>query len=454
MSSLLLIFAVVAFLIAVNGLYVAAEFSAVSARRPRLAQLADAGDGNARAILDTISDPRKLDVYIAACQVGITVSSLMLGFYAQSQIVSRAAPFFDNFSAGVRTVVQPVASVSILLGLTILQVILGELIPKNIGIQFPERLVLWTAAPMQWSLAFFRPLIWLLNGSGRLLLRLFRVRAVAEHAHVHSPEEIVLMVEESSAGGVLDREERRLLVNTLQLRKQTVRKIMVPRSQMLAAEVEMPAEELFRLLAGSVYSRLPLYEGSVDKIVGLVHLKDLLQLRYWQRHPAAAGDQPQNVRQVMHPVLFVPDSIPIEEVIAQMQAMRQNVAIVVDEYGGTAGLVTFEDLMEEIIGDFQDEFDPENPALRLIGKNQLVARGDVQLEDLSQLLGIHFASPDVDTIGGLVTMTLGKIPTVGEKAEFGGIRVRVEKMDGHRVAEVLVQLTPEQFAQLKEMTHE
>jgi CBS domain containing-hemolysin-like protein len=454
MSSLLLIFAVVAFLIAVNGLYVAAEFSAVSTRRPRLAQLADAGDSNARAILDTISDPHKLDVYIAACQVGITVSSLALGFYAQSQIVGWAAPLFDQVPAAVRTVVQPAASVAILLGLTVLQVILGELIPKNIGIQFPERLVLWTAAPMRWSLALFRPLIWLLNGSGRLLLRLLGLRAVAEHAHVHSPDEIVLLVEESSAGGVLDREERRLLVNTLQLRKQTVRKIMVPRSQMLAADVDLPVEEIFRLLAGSAYSRLPLYEGSVDKIVGLVHLKDLLQLRYWQRHPAAAGDRPQTVRQVMHPVLFVPDSIPIEEVIAQMQAMRQNIAIVVDEYGGTAGLVTFEDLMEEIIGDFQDEFDPENPALRMVGRNQLLARGDVQLEDLSQLLGIHFTSPEVDTIGGLVTLALGKIPTVGERAECNGVRIRVEKMDGHRVAEVLIQLTPEQFAQLKEMTHE
>ncbi|RIK38854.1 MAG: HlyC/CorC family transporter [Chloroflexi bacterium] len=454
MSSLLLIFAVIAFLIAVNGLYVAAEFSAVSARRPRLAQLADAGNSSARIILDTISDPHKLDVYIAACQVGITLSSLLLGFYAQNQIIGWAAPFFDLFPAGVRTVVQPAVSVSILLGLTILQVILGELIPKNIGIQFPERLVLWTAAPMRWSLAFFRPLIWLFNGSGRLILRLFGVRAVAEHAHVHSPEEIVLLVEESSAGGVLDREERRLLVNTLQLRKQTVRKVMVPRSQMLAAEVDMPVEDLFRLLAGSVYSRLPLYEDSVDKIVGLVHLKDLLQLRYWQRHPAAAAGQPQEVRQVMHPALFVPDSIPIEEVIAQMQATHQNIAIVVDEYGGTAGLVTFEDLMEEIIGDFQDEFDPENPVLRLIGKNQLVARGDVQLEDLSHLLGIHFVAPEVDTIGGLVTKALGKIPTVGEKVEVHGVRIRVEKMDGHRVAEVHLQLTPEQFVQLKEMTHE
>lgn len=454
MSSLLLIFAVVAFLIAVNGLYVAAEFSAVSARRPRLAQLADAGNSSARAMLDVVSDPHKLDVFIAACQVGITISSLLLGFYAQNQIVGWAAPFFDQFPAGVRTVVQPALAVGILLGLTILQVMLGELIPKNIGIQFPERLVLWTAAPMQWSLAFFRPLIWLLNGSGRLVLRLFGLRAVAQHAHVHSPEEIVLLVEESSAGGVLDREERRLLVNTLQLRKQTVRKVMVPRSQMLAAEVDLPLEEVFRLLAGSAYSRLPLYKGSVDNIVGLVHLKDLLQLRYWQRHPEAAAKRPQELRQVMHPVLFVPDSIPIEDVIAQMQTMHQNIAIVVDEYGGTAGLVTFEDLMEEIIGEFQDEFDPENPALRLIGKNQLVARGDVHLDDLSHLLGVHFMSPGVDTIGGLVTMELGKIPTVGEKAECSGLHVRVEKMDGHRVAEVHIQLTPEQFARLKEMTHE
>ena len=457
MSSPVAILAVVALLIAINGLYVAAEFSAVSARRPRLAQLADAGSSGARTILDIVSSPPKLDAYIAACQVGITASSLLLGFYAQDRVIAWAEPYLAQLTNEARSIVQPAASVGILLSLTVLQVILGELIPKNIGIQYPERLALWTVLPMRWSLLFFRPMIWLFNGSGQLLMRILGVRGVAEHFHLHSPDEIVLMVEESSAGGVLDRAERRLLVNTLQLRNRTARKVMVPRNAVVAASVDDPPDTLLAFLAQSHYSRLPLYEGSIDKIVGIVHLKDLLQLHYWQRQAARGAAEPEQamgVRSVMHPVLFVPDSILIEEVIAQMQKVHQNVAIVVDEYGGTAGLLAFEDLMEEIIGDFQDEFDAEHPALRLVGKNLLFVQGDVHLDDLNDLLGADFHSEDVDTIGGLVATELGKIPDVGEKAEINGIRIRVEKMDGKRVAEVKLTLSLEQVLHLEEATNE
>jgi putative hemolysin len=284
-----------------------------------------------------------------------------------------------------------------------------------------------------------------------LILRLFGVPAVAEHSHVHSPEEIVMLVEESSAGGVLDQEERRLLINTLQLRNRTVRRVMVPRNRMLAASVDQSPQELLHLLANSPYSRLPLYEGSVDTIVGIVHVKDLLYLHYQQRK-----DDQQNVsvRSVMHPALFVPESIQIEEVIAQMQKVHQNVAIVVDEHGGTAGLLAFEDLMEEIIGDFQDEFDTENPPLRLVSKNQLIVRGEVDLDDLNQLLDLHFASEDVDTIGGLVVTRLGKIPEVGERVVIDDMTIRVERMDQKRVAEVSLVLTPAQYQRLQEMTNE
>jgi putative hemolysin len=451
MSSLLPIFAVVAVLIVLNGLYVAAEFAAVSAKRARLAQLADSGSSSARTLLEVISDPHQLDYYIAACQVGITLTSLVLGFYAQDRIIDWAEPYLAQLAPNVRSVVEPSASVAILLSLTALQVILSELIPKNVAVQYPERVALWTAAPMVWSSLLFRPMIWLFNGSGRLILRLFGVPAVAEHSHVHSPEEIVMLVEESSAGGVLDQEERRLLINTLQLRNRTVRRVMVPRNRMLAASVDQSPQELLHLLANSPYSRLPLYEGSVDTIVGIVHVKDLLYLHYQQRK-----DDQQNVsvRSVMHPALFVPESIQIEEVIAQMQKVHQNVAIVVDEHGGTAGLLAFEDLMEEIIGDFQDEFDTENPPLRLVSKNQLIVRGEVDLDDLNQLLDLHFASEDVDTIGGLVVTRLGKIPEVGERVVIDDMTIRVERMDQKRVAEVSLVLTPAQYQRLQEMTNE
>ncbi len=454
MSSPAFIIAVVTLLVAINGFYVVAEFSVVSAKRSRLAQMADAGYVGARPLLTLISEPGQLDAYIAACQVGITLSSLLLGFYAQAQIIHWADPYFANLTTTLRSILEPTSSFLLLISLTLFQGLLGEFIPKNIGIQHPERLALWTATPMRWSLIAFRPMIYLFNSSSRFLLRILGAANVAEHSHVHSPEEIVFLVEESSAGGILDNTERRLLINTLQLRNQTVRKIMVPRNRVLAASVDQPLAEIFQLLANSPYSRLPLYEGSIDRIVGVVHLKDLLQLYYWQQHPEDPAAQPLNLRQVLHPPLFVPDSIQLEEVIEQMQKVRQNVAIVVDEYGGTTGLLAFEDLLEEIIGDFQDEFDTENPTLRLLGKNHLLVRGDVQLDTLNLLLNNHFASEDVDTIGGLVATELGRIPTVGDRIELEGTRIRVERMEANRVAEVNLMLSPEQYARLQEMTNE
>jgi CBS domain containing-hemolysin-like protein len=448
-----LIFVVITLLIGVNGLYVAAEFSAVSAKRPRLAQLADTGDTNAQLILDTVNDPRQLDVYIAASQVGITLSSLLLGFYGPSTIVTWARPYLQAWGGMSTVVMELLLTVGVLLLLALLQVILSEWIPKNLGLQYPERVVTLTAVPMRWSSALFRPMIALLNGTGRLLLRLFGLSTASAHIHVHSPEEIVMLVEESSAGGVLDQEERRLLVNTLQLRHRKARHVMVPRNRIFAASIEQPIEELFQLLASSPYSRLPLYNESIDTIVGIVHIKDLLPLYQQMTQQAQRTDGERqlsslDVRAVMHPVLYVPDSLSIEEVMAHMQRSRHNMAIVVDEYGGTAGLLAFEDLVEQIIGDFQDEFDADDPTVRLRGDDQLLVRGSVLVDVLGELLGIHLPSDDVDTVGGLVISQLGRIPTKGEALQIGDLTLYVEQMEQNHVAEVRIKLTPEQITQV------
>jgi CBS domain containing-hemolysin-like protein len=237
------------------------------------------------------------------------------------------------------------------------------------------------------------------------------------------------------------------------LRAVTVRKVMIPRNRMLAADIEQDPGELLRLLANSPYSRLPLYEGSIDQIIGVVHLKDLLHL-YYGHHTATKPPATVDLRQVMHKVLFIPDSLLIEDVIPQMQRTRNNVAIVVDEYGGTAGLVAFEDLIEEIIGEFQDEFDTEHPALRLRGDNLLLVRGDFQLDRLGELLSIDLAPTTVDTLGGYITDELGQVPNVGDTIAIQGIPIRVEKMEQNRVAEVTLQLSTAQLEQLERMRHE
>lgn len=436
-----IILTVIILLVAANGFYVAAELATVSAKRPRLAQLADEGVGRARQLLSILTEPARLTTFIAATQIGITIASLTLGFWGQTRLVAWLEPQMAHLPGPLQWMLKSLLALLVLLGLTTFQVLLGELIPKNLGLQHPERVALFTLPLMQWSMTLFRPLIVLVDQSTRRLLRLFGVADIPAHATVHSPEEIRLLVEESSAGGVLDREERRLLVNTLHLRQVIARKVMIPRNRILAAPVTLPVQEIFTLLARSPYSRLPLYEESIDQIIGVVHLKDLLQLDYHQRQRAETAPSAElDVRQFMRKPLLIPDSLLIDDVIAQLQRTRNNVAIVVDEYGGTAGMVALEDLIEEIIGEFQDEFDADNPAFRLRSDQQLLVRGDVQLDYLREHLALNLTSEAVDTVGGLVASTLGRIPGVGDLLEIAGVTLRVERMEQNRVAEVSLTL--------------
>jgi CBS domain containing-hemolysin-like protein len=449
LTTTIIVIAVVAFLIGINGLYVAAEFSAVSARRPRLAQLADEGNSLARYMLTVIENPETLDRYIAACQLGITLSSLVLGYYGQAEILALLQPQIDRLPASLAIVATSASAIVVLVVLTVLQVILGELMPKNVGIQFPEQLAVATAPAMRWSILLFRPLIWFFNGSGQFLLRLIGRTPASEHTHLHSPEEILILVEESSAGGVLDPEERRLLVNTLHLRKLTARKVMIPRTHMLTAPVDKTSDELFALLATSPYSRLPVYEASVDSIVGVLHLKDLIQVVY-ERAQGRIGVPESTPRQLMHPVVHIPDLAPVEEVMAEMQKHRVNLAIVVNEYGGTAGMITFEDLVEEIFGEFQDEFDIENPPLELRANNRVRVRGDLLLDDLNSTLDLQLPTVEVDTVGGLVVATLGHVPHPGDVVLIGELPLRVDRVVGNSPVAISFPVTPEQAARLRE----
>ena len=274
---------VIFLLLVVTGLYVAGEFAAVSARRSRLAQMAENGDATAGWVLGVLEQPSQLDAFVAACQLGITLASLILGFYGQANILALLAPWLETLDSAGRAAVESLLAIGILLGLTSLQVLFGELIPKNIALQYPERTAILTALPMRWSMLLYHPLIWLFNGSSTILLKLMGSQPAGEHAHIHSPEEIVILVEESRAGGVLEKEETRLLLNTLELRNETARKVMLPRNRMLAADADLPCADLLALLATSPFSRLPLYAGDVDHIVGFVHIRDLLRLTHLRR---------------------------------------------------------------------------------------------------------------------------------------------------------------------------
>ncbi len=437
--SALLLFSLITLLIAINALFVAAEFSSISARRSRLAQIASGGNSLAEKLLPIVEDPVLLDRYIATCQLGITISSLLLGFTGLSGFIR---PLLERFTDLSEVAVQSISATAALLFLTVLQVILGELVPKNIGIQFPEKLALATSIPTRWSMFLFRPLIWFFNGSGQTLMRLLGLSPDTGHTHLHSPEEILMLVEESEAGGLLNQEERRLLKNTLQLRQSMVRQVMIPRTRLMAAPVDLDCETAMARLAESSFSRLLLYEDSIDNIVGIVHLKDLLCLQY------LTGQT--DMRAVMRPVVFVPETTPVENVFSMLQREHYYVAIVIDEFGGTAGMVTLKDLVEEIFGEFQDEFEVLSPSLRLLGSGRLQVRGDTLVSELNEWLDLLLPTDEVDTIGGLLLSVSGQVPEVGDVIEIEGMPLRVEVMDGNAVSEITLPISSDQRDRLRE----
>lgn len=439
--SVFLILLITILLIAINALYVAAEFSSVSTRRSRMSRWAAEGNPRAKAVLTVIEDPALLDRYIATCQLGITISSLLLGFFAQGQVAEFISPYLVRFGSLSEVMARSIAATIMLLVFTILQALLGELVPKNIGLQYPERLALATYLPLRWSMAFFRPLIWFFNGSGQLLMRLFRLTVDTEHTHVHAPEEILMLVEESEAGGLLDKEERRLLVNTLRLRMLPVRKVMIPRTLILAAAVDDSCDALLARVAESSFSRLLLYEETIDNVVGVIHLKDLLCLHHHSKQT--------DVRAAMRPVQFVHESMPVEQVLTLLQRDQYYVAVVVDEFGGTSGLVTLKDLVEEIFGEFEDEFDEHVPMIRLVDEARLRVRGDVLITELNDWLNLFLPSGDVDTIGGLILSETGYVPEVGQEVQVNGIGFRVEALDRRRVSVVSLDITPQQVNKMK-----
>ncbi|HUF39568.1 MAG TPA: hemolysin family protein [Anaerolineales bacterium] len=439
--SVFVTFLIIGFLIFLNALYVAGEFSFVSSRRSRLSKLAEEGNPRARDILALVENPQRLDKFIATCQLGITLSSLILGFYGQSQLSPLVLPYLSGFGNLSELAAQSLSLTFILLFLTTLQVLLGELVPKNIGIQKPEQLALLTAGPIGWSMAVFGPLIWLFNGSGQLLMRLFGRKVSTEHFHIHSPEEILMLVEESSRAGVLQKEERRLLKNALRLRDSKVREVMIPRPHMLTAAENLDCDELSEILFASPYSRLPIYQGGIDNIVGVVHLKDLLCL---------TGEARRNVSQIIKPVPFVPETTPVKTVFSLLQRRHLQVAIVLDEFGGTAGMVTLEDLIEEIFGELQDEFDTYIPSIRVDSDNWLLIRGDTRVADLNEWLDLNLPETDVDTIGGLVLNQFGRVPALGDKIEIDGLIFQVEKMRGRGITAVKLAAQENWVSQLRD----
>ena len=339
---------VILLLILLTGLYVAAEFAAVGARRSRLRRLAEDGNSLAARILPVVDDPHELDRYIAVSQIGITLSSLILGAYGQAALGPRIAPLVARLMDVDVATAQSTSAAVILLVLTVLAMVIGELIPKSLALQDSTRTALATVIPMQWSLKLFSWAINLLNGSGVLLLRLMRVPATG-HRHVHSPEEIELLIAESRDGGLLEPEEQIRLHRALRLGLRTARELMVPRARLSAIDVSTPSDVVPQIVASSPYSRLPVFRGNLDNVVGMLHTKDVVT-DYVRRR------RRNSLVQMLRPLARVPDDMPADRLLAFLRERRTHQALVFDTEGRVAGLITLEDVLAELLGGVADEF--------------------------------------------------------------------------------------------------
>ena len=428
----LVIAVVVIILVAINALYVAAEFATVAARKSRLRHMAQAGHRGAQRLLPTLDDTRKLDDYIAACQLGITASSLVLGAYGQGQVATALTPHLAALGQLALPAAHTISATAVLFVLTVLQVVFGELFPKSIAIQFRERVATAVVVPMLWSVTLFRPFIWLFNGSANLVLRVLGLHA-GSHTHVHSPEEIELLVAESQRGGLVEPEEQRLLHNAFRFQDLSVRQVMVPRTSMPAAPADSSVASLIDQALTTGADRLLLYRASIDNIIGFVHLKDLFRL-----HLNPAGQ----LREIIRSLIYVPESLPVPALWRELAGRRARLAVVLDEYGGTAGAVTLEDLAEVVFGQVPDVFDELVATMRADREGVLRLRGNVLIADVNEFFDLKLPEQTADTLGGLIMAELGRIPVPGDEVTAGSplATLRVEAMQGLAVAEVALRL--------------
>src|SRR5687767_7071193 len=410
---------VVAALILINALYVAAEFAAVSVRRSRIQQLAADGNALAAWLLPVLESPASLDRYIAACQIGITLSSLVLGAYAQATIAVWLTPVFQQLGGMQALAAQSTSAVFVLLVLTVAQVVFAELVPKSLALQYPTQTSLYTLIPMMGSLWVYRPFIKWLNGTGLLLLRLLGA-SQQSHRHIHSPEEIELLIADSRDGGLLEPDEHRRLQRALRLTLRQAKQLMVPRRKISAIDINTPLEQVVEIVSRSPFSRLPVYRDSIDNIVGMLHTKDLVRWR-------VSGARDEGLASLVRPIASVHESVTVDRVLRELRERRSHLALVVDEFGGTAGLLTLEDVLSELLGDVGDEFKAGDPVPETLPDGHFRLPGSMAVDDAEILLNTEWDS-EATTIGGLVTAALGRLPVPGDTATVGEYEFEVERV--------------------------
>lgn len=459
MVEYLLPISIILVLIVLNGVYVAAEFAVAAAQHTRIAQMAESGSSAARRILKILRDPDLVNRYISTAQVGITLATLGLGMYGEHAVAHWLEAPLESlgwFGSALAHTLSIVLSVAII---TYLHVVVGEMVPKSLALQSTARVAISLNSIMTFSERLFYPLTTVLNWIGNTLLRAFGFPPVDASSRLISSAELEYIVAESSEEGLLDPAEQLFLENIIDFQERNVGQVMTPRTRMVGLAGDLSLAETLDWICENRYSRYPVYTDDMDHIIGILHTKDLARYIVVQQMPGALEAE-ENVTHTpidtagmsalsqetfaLHKLLrdatFVPESLGLEQMLSQFQNEHTQIAIVVDEYGGVAGMVTMEDLVEELVGEIQDEFDEEVPPFEEIAPDVLRVRGDLLLDELEQHYELGLDQDEADTVGGLVMALLGSVAEPGEMVIADDVSFEVETVDGLAVHTVLIRL--------------
>jgi CBS domain containing-hemolysin-like protein len=417
--------ATIAFLVLLNGFFVASEFALVKVRGSQIETLEAEGHKSARIARHVT---HHLDAYLSATQLGITLTSLGLGWVGEPFLSDMLQPFFFLVGIEREAVIRFASGALAFATITFLHIVLGELAPKSLAITKALPVTLWVGRPLNWFYVLFKPAIWFLNGAANRILRhVLKIQPVSEHELAHSEEELRVILSQSAAQEEVTPLGKEILINALDLRDRVVRDITTPRGDVVFLNTEDSFEENLRIAIESKHTRFPLCEGHLDNTVGLVHIKDLLRLT------RTASPDLMQIRRELHPV---PEMMPLEKLLTFFLQRHAHIALVVDEFGGTTGVVTLDNVLEELVGDIQDEFDTEKPELRKLNDDEFDVEGSLGLYELKDLVGLELESEDVSTIGGYVTHLIGHLPKKGEHTRIDDYLVTITEADGRRVGKL------------------
>jgi len=420
-------------LVLLNGFFVAAEFAIVKVRQSQIDIRAQQGSKMAQTSKHIVEN---MDAYLSATQLGITLASLGLGWMGEPVVVKIIKAFLEvaNLSlteALIHQIAFPLAFTVI----TVLHIVIGEMAPKTLAIQNPLPTTLAIAVPLRVFYLVFKPFIWFLNGLSNLLLRVFGVVRMG-HTEIHTEEELRLILTESEEGGAIKRSEHELIQNVFEFDDRVVKQIYVPRTRVIAIDIDDDIEIILNKVVEEGYSRLPVYKDSIDNILGIIHSKDLI--KYIRK--GQIGD----ISTMLRPAYYVPLSKQVSNLLREFQRQHIQMAIVTNEFGGTEGIVTMEDIIEELVGEIQDEYDEEKPAVEKKNEREFIVNATASISDVNDLLPITLEeSADYETVSGLVNKIFGGIPAVNEKKEFGGYQITITRRFKHSVDQVKLEVIDE-----------